>query len=310
MNEILSILKNICSCSHEKHRASLTRDLHDNVNKIHFLTKKNQLIENELQSKIDQFKSLQQYDLQQKHHRLVLFNKKQLTMYSSQQKAMAVDELYKKYDQLEKLSDNEINRIRKNERLKSNIQRLKQQVANMISRNKRQIDESSLLHEKIRLYTQINDGINQQKQRYSCHIHRLTRRIIDLQQENNRSSDTIANLQRKSLDIVSSHYSQVQQKVNIHRMNQIISDRSMSVRNRSVQIDAEKILNAYSASVNQLVKIIYQVAQWREKLVWITQLYSVTHYSTGTKVNLYCFLLFLDKNGKSTAADEIISRKQ
>ncbi|CAF0813750.1 unnamed protein product [Adineta ricciae] len=264
--------------NHEKHRASLSRDLHDNVNKIHFLTKKNQLIENELQSKIDQFKSLQHYDLQQKHHRLVLFNKKQLAMYSSQQKAMSVNELHKKYHQLEKLSDNEINRIRKkeeeNERLKCDIQRLQQQVANMISRNKRQIDESSLLHEKIRLYTQINDGISQQEQQYSCHIHRLTRRIIDLQQENNRSSDTIGNLQRKSLDIVSSRYNQVQQKVNIHRMNQIISDRSISVRNRSVQVDAEKIVNAYSTSVNQLVKIIYQVARWREKLVWITQLYS------------------------------------
>ncbi|UJR26165.1 hypothetical protein I4U23_007509 [Adineta vaga] len=277
--------------NHEKQRALLNRYLHDHDNRIHFLTKKNQLIENELQSKIDQFQSFHRQFLQRKHDRLIDSNKKQLAIYSYQQKITKLDELHKKYDQLEKLSDNEINRITKkieeNELLKLNITKIKQQIINMISQNKRQIDESLLLREKIHLYTQLNDMINQQEDRYSFYVNRFSRYIVDLQQENNRLLTTMENLKTKSMIIFDSHQYKVQKKVDILHINQILSDRPIHIRKNSVQIDVHKTLENYSISVKQLVKIIYQVVQWREKLAWITQRYFTKMNEIRQQIKLF-----------------------
>ncbi|CAF5179090.1 unnamed protein product, partial [Rotaria magnacalcarata] len=150
----------------EKERTSLSRYLRDHNDRIHFLSKKHQLIENELASKIDHYQLLDNNLLKQNCAQIIISNRKQHVIYLYEQKLQVLNGIDTKNNQLESLSDNEMHRIinktHENEQLKLNIHNLKQQIINAISKNKRHLDEYSLLNEKIRLYTQLNDIYNQQ----------------------------------------------------------------------------------------------------------------------------------------------------
>ncbi|CAF3667470.1 unnamed protein product [Adineta steineri] len=258
--------------NHEKHRTSLNHNLRNNDNKIYFLTKKTQLIENELQNKIDHFRLLHSKFHKQKHDRMILSNQKQICNYSYQQKSRKLNELYKKQDQFEKLSDNEINhiidKIEENEQLKVNIHNIKQQILDMISTNKRRTDEYSLLQEKIRLSQQLNDMIT--RQQYSYHRNHFIHQVLDLQQENNRLSKNLQDLQKKSIITISSNYNKLVKKDDLY---QSISHQPLIVRNNQMHNKIDKALEDYPTFVNQLMKAIYQCVHWREKLLWINQLY-------------------------------------
>ncbi|CAF4637322.1 unnamed protein product, partial [Rotaria sp. Silwood2] len=224
----------------EKQRASLSRCLRDNNDKIHFLNKKNQLIENELESKIDHFHLLYNKSLKQKHDQILISNRKQYSIYLYQQKLQMLDGIYKKYDQLESLSDYEIkhiiNKYQENQQFKLNIHKLKQQIMNMMSKSKRHIDEYLLLNEKIRLYTQLNDIYNQHQQRYSFHIHYLSRRILNLQQENNQLLINLQNLQKKAMITTSYQHNKVLKQRNLYQINQILSHRPLIIRDSPIRV--------------------------------------------------------------------------
>jgi len=267
----------------EKQRVALSRYLHDNKNTIDFLTKKNQLIENEFQSKIDHFRLLNYKFLKQKHDRIFRLNKKQYCIYFYRKNLQNLNEIHQKSDQLEKLSDNEINYIinknQENEQLKLNIQNIKQQIIHMMSRNKRQIDECSLLNEKIRLYTQLNDINNRKQQGCSFHINHLSCQILNLHQENNRLLNNLQNLQQKTMIITSSHHDKLLRKDNLYQINQILSHRPLIIRDSPMRVHIHRTLEDYSIFVNRLMEIIQQCIQWREKVAWINQLYFViSHY--------------------------------
>ncbi len=237
------------------------------------------MIENELQSKIEHFQLLHSKCLNQKHDRIILSNQKQSCIYSHRQKSLKLNELQKTNDQLEKISQNEINhiinKIEENQQLKFNIYNIKQQIINMMSRNKREIDECTLLNEKICLYTQSNDMMNRQQQRCSYQINHFSRCVLDLQQENNRLLNNLENLQKKAMMTISSHHNQVLQKDNLYKINQILSHRPLTIRNSPRHAHTHIPLEDYPTFVNRLIKIIYQCVQWREQLAWINQLYFV-----------------------------------
>jgi len=140
----------------------------------------------------------------------------------------------------------------------------------MMSKNKRQIDEHSLLNEKIRLYTQLNDINNQQQQRCSFYIKHFSYRILNLQQENNRLLNNLQNLQNKTMIVTSSHHDKLLKKDNLHQINQ-----TLIIRDSPMRVHTHKTLENYSTFVNRLMKIIHQCVQWQEKLSWINQLYFV-----------------------------------
>jgi len=145
----------------------------------------------------------------------------------------------------------------------------------MMSRNKRQIDECSLLNEKIRLYTQLNDINNQQQQRCSFHMKHFSYRILNLQQENNRLLNNLQDLQKKAMIITSSHHDKLLKKDNLHKINQVLSHRPLFVRDSPMRVHTHKTLENYLTFVNRLMKIVHQCVQWQEKLAWINQLYFV-----------------------------------
>ncbi|CAF4244538.1 unnamed protein product, partial [Rotaria sordida] len=261
----------------EKHRTSLSRSLRDNNDKIQFLNKKNQLIENELESKIDNFHLFYNKLLTQKHDQILLSNRKQYSIYLYQQKLQILDNINKKYDQLELLSNYEINHIinkyHENQQFKLNIHKLKQQIMNMMSKNKRHLDEYLLLNEKIRLYTQLNNIYNQQQQQYSFHIHNFSRRILNLQQENNQLLINLGNLQKKTMMTTLYQHNKVLKQENLYQINQILSHQPLIIRDSPIRIHIHKALEDYLTFVKRYMKIIYQCVQWREKLSWINQLY-------------------------------------
>ncbi len=269
------------------------------------------MIENELQSKIEHFQLLHYKCLNQKHDRIILSNQKQSCIYSHRQKSQKFNELQKKNDQLKKISHNEINhiinKIEENQQLKFNIYNIKQQIINMMSRNKREIDECTLLNEKICLYTQSNDMMNRQQQRCSDHINHFSRCILDLQQENNRLLNSLENLQKKAMIIISSHHNQVLKKDNLYKSNRILSHRPLTIRNspRHAHIPLED----YPTFVNRLIKIIYQCVQSREQLAWINQLYFViSHHLIKKRVD--SFYLLTDKKRTNSSTNAFISNKK
>ncbi|CAF0722070.1 unnamed protein product [Rotaria sp. Silwood1] len=261
----------------EKQRASLSRSLRDNNDKIQFLTKKNQLIENELESKIDYFHLLDSKLFTQKRDQRLISNRKQYSIYLHHQKLQILDDIHKKYDQLQSLSDYEINHIvnkyQENQQFKLNIHKLKQQIMNMMSKNKRHIDEYLLLNEKICLYTQLNDIYKQQQEQYSFQIHNFSRRILNLQQENNQLLISLQNLQRKAMITTLNQHHKVLKQENLYQINQILSYRPLIIRDSPIRVHSDKALEDYLTFVKRYMKIIHQCVQWREKLAWINQLY-------------------------------------
>ena len=250
----------------------MNRYHHDNENQIDFLKKKNQFIENEFENKIDYYRSFNEKYIKQKQDRILIANKKQICNYSYRQKLQNIEIIYQKNDQLENLSENERNRIIKqkeeNEQLKLNIHNIKQRIINMISRNKRQIDERVLLNEKIRLLTQLNDIHQQQEQCCAFNIKQYSSRIMNLQQKTHRFVDNIRNLEKKMMSIISSQHKQ--------QSNQTLSRRRVVIiRDSPMRIHIDKTLEDYPIYVNRLMEIIHQCIQWREKSERINQLYFV-----------------------------------
>jgi hypothetical protein len=219
--------------------------------------------------------------------------------------------MHKKYNQLEKISHHEINHIsnknEENQQLKLNIHYIQQQIINMMSKNQRQIDECALLNEKIRLYTQLNDSHHQQQQQCSFHINLFSRRIVNLQQENNRLLINLQNSQTKAMMIISSHRNKVLKKENMYQINQSLSHRPLIVRDSPMRVRTHKTLEHYSIYVERLMKIIYQCVQWREKLAQMNQLYFVMSYALRINVIL---VLFVDKNRTNSSTNEIVINKK
>ncbi|CAF3856395.1 unnamed protein product [Rotaria magnacalcarata] len=259
----------------EKERTSLSRYLRDHNDRIHFLSKKHQLIENELASKIDHYQLLDNNLLKQNCAQIIISNRKQHVIYLYEQKLQVLNGIDTKNNQLESLSDNEMHRIinktHENEQLKLNIHNLKQQIINAISKNKRHLDEYSLLNEKIRLYTQLNDIYNQQQQQCSFHIDQFSRRILHLQQENKQLLTSLQNVRKEAIITTTYQHSKVLKNDDLYR---ILSYRPLITRDSSIRVHTDKALENYSTLTKRYSQIIHECVQWREKLAWINQIYS------------------------------------
>ena len=275
--------------------------MHDHENEIEFLMKKNQLVENELENKIDRFQVLQEKFLKQQHDRILTSNQKQRAINTHRQKLYRIEDIQQKTDQFEKISTNEIYRITKqteeNEQLKLNIHRLQQQISRLISRNQRQIDECTLLEEKIDLYIQLTDLRQQQEQCYEWDIKDYLIRIANLQRENERLNENIQECQKKAIVVISSHQQ--------NRINQNLSHRPILVRNHAQDRHTHQTVEDYSYYINRLMERISQCIQWREKLATINRLYWVMESFDWNRRKFVC-CLFLEKNPTDRATKKIV----
>jgi hypothetical protein len=114
----------------------------------------------------------------------------------------------------------------------------------------------------------LNDIHQQQEQCCAFDIKQYSSRIMNLQQKTHRFVDSIRNLEKKMMSIISSQHEQ--------RLNQTVSRRPVViVRDSPMRVHIDKTLEDYPIYVNRLMEIIHQCIQWREKLEWINQLYSV-----------------------------------
>lgn len=281
----------VFSISCEKQRAALSRRLHDRDNRMQFLTKKNQLMENELQSKIDQCQSLERYRRTQGHERLVLSNQKQRCVFAGQQKVQQLVELRKKYDQLGKLSASELRRIaqwtQENEQLKSDIIKQKQEIAYMRSRNQRQLDESCLLKEKMQLSTQLHDLVNREQVHCACQAGRFRRLISDLQNENDRLLHHLRRSRINTLTTTACRYHTLSTKDSLESIEPMQSPSLLlSRQSSSKRVNTKKVSEDYITSVDRLTDLFHQIVCWREKLAWIDRLYLVMLSSSHARIRL------------------------
>lgn len=241
------------------------------------MNKKNQFIENELESKLDQYQSLYNNSLKQKYRRIILSNRKQRSICLYKRKLQDLNRIYAKYDQLESLSDNEIslitNKNQENEQLKLNIYHLKQQILNTMSKTKRHINEYSLLNEKFRLYTQFNNIYSEKQQQCVFYLHQFASRILNLQNENQQLLLNLRNLRKNAM--ITTKYQQnkmLQQKY----LHEIFSHQPILIHNISNRVHIDKELEDYSLFIRRYLKILQECVKWREKLRWINQLYFVS----------------------------------
>lgn len=253
--------------------------VHDQRNEIDFSTKKHQLIENELQNKLEQFQLIQEKSDKQKHDLILINNQKQRAINTYRQKSVTIEETEDKIDQLEKTSANEMNRIIKqteeNEQLKWNIRRLKQRIVSFTSRNQRQVDECALLNEKISLYTKLNDFCQQQEQCYALDNKGYLIRIENLHSENKRLNENIHSFQKKAIIILSSHHRKRLEKGNLDRINQSLSHPPALIRHNPTHLYTGRAFEDYSLYVNRLTNIIHECIRWRDQLAKMNQCYWV-----------------------------------
>ena len=247
------------------------------------LTKKNQLSENELQNNIDHYHLSQTRYLEQKHEVQSLSDRTQHAAHAHQKLVRACDGIQQRSDQVEHFAQYELQRIlhqsEENEQLRSSTERMKQHIMYLISKNKRQMDECSLLEEKIRLHARMKDTNTKREEQCSSSIDRLSRRIIQLQQETHRLRERSRTSQRRSMMAIASHQDRVSKREDISQMMQTLVHRPMLVRDSPMRLHTHRELSNYTSLIRRLLNLIDQCLQWRHKNSQIDQQYLVSDLS-------------------------------
>ena len=201
---------------------------------------------------------------------MILFNQKQQSIYAYRQQSKIIDNLHQQFDHFEQLSDHENHHLIKikqdNERLKSIIYQLKQKIINQTSQNNRYLNEYILLNEKIELYMKLNNQLSQQEKRYQFEKDQDLVRILNLEKTNKLLYNRLENQQKKIISIAVSHHEQVRKRDQFNRTR---------IYRPMTSHLTEKSPEDYSKYTKQLIDIIHQCIQWRERLRSIDQLYFV-----------------------------------
>ena len=263
----------------EKQRSYLARTLRDHDDQLRLLIKRNQLVDNELRNKIEHLHLLDSRSHEQKRNLSGVFNQKQLRTYAYQKITERSHEIEDETDRVEKITEEEIKHIlqryEENAQLRMDIGNTQRLLAQLLSRNKRQIHECSLVDEKLTLYIQLNDTDEKQKREHSSDLQRTCRRIVNLEEANHQLEYQLRIIQKESLLITRTHQDRLLRTEQLYQINQRIFHRPVAIRNSLSQTRTRSELDRYPIYVHRLTNIIEQCVQWREKLLQIDQLYSV-----------------------------------
>ena len=263
----------------EKQRAYLAATSRDFEVRLRQLMQRNQLLENELRTKMDQFRSLDQTLMEQNHEQIQLVHRKDRVMKSYHAEQVKSEEMEKKHDEQERSIERERKYIseKQDEKRQLTVQILEkqQQLVHLATENKRRTAECTLLNEKIRICQMMNDQ-REKDSRPSLITRHAIHRIKSLQHENEQLVKKLRSSQRRALKITAAYQFQIVKREQIHRMNQMGSDRSMVIRDSLMRSYKETELTRYPLFVDRLRKIIEESIRWREKILPIDQLYYVS----------------------------------
>ena len=263
----------------EKQRSHLARTLRNHDDQLHLLIKRNQLVDNELRNKIEHLHLLDTRAHAQKQDLTRVFNERKLRTYAYQSILKRSDELEGKTERLEKISHEEIKQILQkcedNAQLRIETIDNRRYIAQLLSRNKRRIDECYLVNEQLHLYTQMNDKNEKQQRLNSSDLQHTCCRISNVEQANHQLENQLRISQNESLLIVRSHQDRLLKKHRMYQINQRIFHRPVVIRDSLSQAYIYKQLSRYPAFVQRLMNTIEQCVQWRGQLLQIDRLYWV-----------------------------------
>lgn len=263
----------------EKQRSYLARTLRNHDDQLHLLIKRNQLVDNELRNKIEHLHLLDTRAHAQKQDLTRVFNEKKLRTYAYRTILKRSEEIEGKAERLETISHEEIKQILQkyedNAQLRIEIIDNRRCIAQLLSRNKRRINECSLVHEQLHLYIRMNDKNEKQQRQNSSDLQHTCCRIFNLEQANHQLENQRRISENESLLIVRCHQDRLLKKQQMYQINQRIFHRTVIIRDSLSQAYIYKELRRYPTFVQRLMNTIEQCVQWREQLLQIDRLYWV-----------------------------------